>query len=37
VAVANVNRAIAAGKVDLRFAPNLELHQDLQALQASSA
>jgi hypothetical protein len=31
-----VNRAIAAGNVDLRFAPNPQLHQDLQVLEASS-
>jgi hypothetical protein len=36
-AVAQVNHAIAVGKIDLRFAPNTELHQDLQTLQASTA
>ncbi|HZP46171.1 MAG TPA: hypothetical protein VFB15_11015 [Candidatus Binataceae bacterium] len=31
-----VSRAIAEGKVDFRFAPNTQLHADLQALEASS-
>jgi hypothetical protein len=33
---ARVDRAFAAGKVDYRFAPNAQLHEDLQALEASS-
>jgi hypothetical protein len=33
---ANVDRAIAAGKTDLRFVPNTQLNLDLQVLEASS-
>jgi hypothetical protein len=32
-----VDRAIAAGKIDLRFAPNTQLNLDLQTLASSSA
>lgn len=37
VAETRVDRALAAGQLDLRFAPNSQLHQDLQVLKASSA
>lgn len=34
---ASVDKAIAAGKADLRYLPNTQLSQDLQVLQSSSA
>jgi len=33
---ARVDRAFAAGKIDYRFAPNAQLHEDLQVLEAST-